>query len=143
ARSSVCRACPRLVSWREEVARTKRRAFADEEYWGRPVPGFGDYAAPLLIIGLAPAAHGANRTGRLFTGDRSGDWLFAALHRAGIANQASSVSASDGLELTGARIVSLVRCAPPANKPTTSERASCAGWLDREIELMTPTIRSI
>lgn len=143
ARSSVCRACPRLVAWREEVAHTKRRAYADDDYWGRPVPGFGDQEAPILIIGLAPAAHGANRTGRLFTGDRSGDWLFAALHRAGLANQSHSVRADDGLELTGARIVSLVRCAPPANKPTPEERGACTGWLDREIALITPSVRSV
>src|SRR5699024_12739754 len=143
ARSSVCRACPRLVAWREEVAHTKRRAYADDDYWGRPVPGFGDQEAPILIIGLAPAAHGANRTGRLFTGDRSGDWLFAALHRAGLANQSHSVRADDGLELTAARIVSLVRCAPPANKPTPEERGACTGWLDREIALMTSSVRSV
>src|SRR5699024_11644491 len=114
-----------------------------ESYWGRPVPDCGGQEAPILIIALAPAAHGANRTGRLFTGDRSGDWLFAALHRAGLANQSHSVRADDGLELTGARIVSLVRCAPPANKPTPEERAACTGCLDREIALMTPSVRPV
>src|SRR5690606_24199374 len=135
ARSSVCRACPRLVAWREHVAAVKRRAFADETHWGRPAPGFGDPTGHLLVVGLAPAAHGANRTGRLFTGDRSGDWIFAALYRAGYANQPTSVAADDGLELTGARIVPAVRCAPPGNAPTPQEieRASCRervyGWV--------------
>lgn len=139
ARSSVCRACPRLVQWREEVARTKRRAFADEPYWGRPVAGLGDEGAHLLVVGLAPAAHGGNRTGRVFTGDRSGDWIIAALHRAGYANQPTSVHAHDGLALTGARIVPAVRCAPPGNAPTPAEREACAGWLRREITLLEPT----
>lgn len=143
ARVSVCRACPRLVTWREDVARTRRRAFADQPYWGRPAPGFGDPAPRMLIVGLAPAAHGANRTGRVFTGDRSGDWLFAALHRTGWANQPTSVHAGDGLELTGARIVAAVRCAPPDNKPTPAERHTCAPWLHREITLVTPTVASI
>jgi len=143
ARSSVCRACPRLVEWREEVARTRRRAYADEPYWGRPGPGLGDERPRLLVVGLAPAAHGANRTGRLFTGDRSGDWIIAALHRAGYANQPTSAHAGDGLELTGARIVSAVRCAPPRNAPTPAERATCGHWLRREIELVTPTITGI
>lgn len=143
ARSSVCRACPRLVAWREETATIKRRAFAEETYWGRPVPGFGDEDGHLLVVGLAPAAHGANRTGRLFTGDRSGDWIVAALHRAGYANQATSVRADDGLRLTGARMVPIVRCAPPDNQPTPDERAACAGWLEREITLMTPTTTAI
>ncbi|MBK5249079.1 MAG: uracil-DNA glycosylase [Actinomycetales bacterium] len=143
ARSSVCRACPRLVEWRESVARTRRRAFADQPYWGRPGPGLGDPAAQLLIVGLAPAAHGANRTGRLFTGDRSGDWIFAALHRAGYATQADSVAAGDGLELHGARIVAAVRCAPPDNAPTPDERRTCAHWLHREIALVTPTTTAI
>ena len=130
ARSSVCRACPRLVEWREHVADVKRRAFIDETYWGRPAPGFGDPAGHLLVVGLAPAAHGANRTGRLFTGDRSGDWIFAALYRAGYANQPESVAADDVLQLTGCRIVPAVRCAPPDNRPTPDERAACAVTLE-------------
>jgi uracil-DNA glycosylase family 4 len=131
-----CRACPRLVAWREEVARTKRRAFMDQEYWARPVPGFGDPDAWLVIVGLAPAAHGANRTGRVFTGDRSGDVLFAALHRAGLANQPTSVSADDGLRLTGCRVAAAVRCAPPANRPTPEERDRCLPFLRRELDLL-------
>lgn len=128
-----CRRCPRLVEWREEVAETKRAAFADEDYWGRPVPGFGDPDASVLIVGLAPAAHGANRTGRMFTGDRSGDWLFRALHRAGFANQPQSISPDDGLTLSDCYVTSSVHCAPPANKPTAAEQSTCADWLDREI----------
>lgn len=143
ARVSACRACPRLVAWREDVAHAKRRAFADQPYWGRPAPGFGDPEPSMLIVGLAPAAHGANRTGRVFTGDRSGDWLFAALHRTGWANQPTSTHAGDGLELTGARIVAAVRCAPPDNKPTPQERHTCAPWLNREITLVTPSVHSI
>lgn len=143
AASSVCRACPRLVAWREQVARTKRRAYADQPYWGRPAPGFGEEAAPLLVVGLAPAAHGANRTGRLFTGDASGDWIVAALHRAGLASQAESVDAADGLTLRGVRMVPAVRCAPPDNAPTPAERDACAGWLRRELELMSPVARSV
>lgn len=135
-----CRACPRLVSWREEVASVKRAAFADEDYWGRPVPGFGDADPAVLVIGLAPAAHGANRTGRVFTGDRSGDWLFGALHRAGFASQSLSVSRGDGQVLVGARVTAAVRCAPPENKPTTMERDTCQPFLEREITLTSPTV---
>jgi uracil-DNA glycosylase len=128
-----CRACPRLVEWREAVARDKRAAFRDESYWGRPVPGFGDPAAAVLVAGLAPAAHGGNRTGRVFTGDRSGDWLFGAMYRAGLANQPTSIAADDGLELHDAYVVAAVRCAPPANKPTTDERDRCLPYLTREL----------
>ena len=128
-RIAGCRACPRLVDWREEVARTKRAAFADWTYWGRPVPGFGPPDASLLVVGLAPAAHGGNRTGRMFTGDRSGDVLYAALHDVGLASQPTSVSADDGLALHGVRVTSPVHCAPPANKPTPEERDTCRPWL--------------
>jgi uracil-DNA glycosylase len=131
-----CRACPRLVAWREEVAATKRAAYADDSYWGRPVPGFGDPSARVVIVGLAPAAHGANRTGRMFTGDRSGDWLFASLYRTGFANQPTSVSADDGLTLTDAWVTAPVKCAPPANRPTTEERDRCAPYLTTELGLL-------
>lgn len=131
-----CRRCPRLVAWREETARAKRAAFADEEYWGKAVPGFGDPEAWLLIVGLAPAAHGANRTGRMFTGDRSGDFLYAALHRAGLSNQAEATSLRDGLRLEGAYITASVRCAPPGNRPTTQERDNCRGYLEDELDLL-------
>jgi uracil-DNA glycosylase family 4 len=131
-----CRRCPRLVAWREEIAVTKRAAFRDSDYWGRPVPGFGDPAARLVIVGLAPAAHGANRTGRMFTGDRSGDWLFRALHRAGFANQAEAVDRADGLEIRDCYITAMVHCAPPDNKPTVEERTTCAAWLGRELDLL-------
>jgi len=129
-----CRRCPRLVEWREQVARDKRAAFRHEEYWGRPVPMLGGADAGLLIIGLAPAAHGANRTGRMFTGDRSGDWLFRAMHRSGFVNQPQAVDRNDGLELIDASITAAVRCAPPDNKPTTVERDTCRRWLDQELD---------
>jgi uracil-DNA glycosylase len=141
AEVTACRACPRLVEWRETVAREKRAAFRHEEYWGRPLPGFGDPAARVLVLGLAPAAHGGNRTGRIFTGDRSGDFIFAGLHRAGFANQPTSVHRDDGLELRDCFITAAVRCAPPANKPLPEERARCAGWLEGELDLIaTPRV---
>jgi uracil-DNA glycosylase family 4 len=131
-----CRRCPRLVAWREEVARVKRAAFAGQEYWGRPLPGFGDSAARVIVLGLAPAAHGGNRTGRIFTGDRSGDWLFAALHRAGFANQPESVMRGDGLALGDCWVTAAVRCAPPENRPTTEERDTCLPYFARELGLL-------
>ena len=138
-----CRACPRLVAWREQVALTRRKSFADQTYWARPVPGFGPADASVLIVGLAPAAHGGNRTGRMFTGDRSGDILVAALHEEGLANQGTSVSADDGLQLLGVRFTAPVHCAPPENKPTPTERDTCRPWLVRELELLRPTVRSL
>jgi len=141
--TSVCRACPRLVTWREDVAKAKRKAFADQPYWGRPVPGWGSERPRLLIVGLAPAAHGANRTGRMFTGDRSGDQLYAALHRAGLVNQPISVDAADGLRANRIRIVAPVRCAPPANAPTPAERDTCRPWLAAEWRLVSDHVRAI
>ena len=138
----TCRACPRLVAWREEAARLKRRAFAESTYWARPVPGFGPPDAPLAIIGLAPAAHGGNRTGRAFTGDPSGDALYAALHSLGLASQPASTRRGDGLELYGVRITMPVHCAPPDNRPTTTERTTCSPWLVRELELLRPSLRA-
>jgi len=137
-----CRRCPRLVEWRERVAAEKRAAFRDQEYWGRPVPGFGAADAGLLVLGLAPAAHGGNRTGRIFTGDRSGDWLFASLHLTGFASQPTSVARGDGLEVAGTWITAPVKCAPPDNKPTIAERDTCAPWLDAELALL-PSIRVV
>jgi uracil-DNA glycosylase family 4 len=136
ARQSVCRACPRLVVWREHVAVERRKAFADEPYWGRPVPGWGDTEPRILVVGLAPAAHGGNRTGRIFTGDRSGDWLFASLNRVGLAALPTSTRAGDGQHLIATRILAAVRCAPPGNAPLPQERDTCSPWFDREVELV-------
>ena len=143
AEVSVCRACPRLVRWREDVAVAKRASYAGEPYWGRPIPGWGSPTPAVLIVGLAPAAHGANRTGRVFTGDRSGDWLFASLHRVGLATRATSVDAADGLELVDARMVATVRCAPPQNKPSTAERDTCAPWIEAELGLLVEHVRVV
>ena len=136
AEITKCRRCPRLVEWREQVAAEKRAAYIDDEYWGKPVPGWGDPAAALVVVGLAPAAHGANRTGRMFTGDRSGDWLYRALHDAGFANQPESTSRRDGLVLSNAWVTAPVRCAPPENRPTTAERDNCSEWFRRELDLL-------
>jgi uracil-DNA glycosylase len=143
ARQSVCRACPRLVEWREQVATVKRRSSRGERYWGRPIPGWGDERPAVLIVGLAPAAHGGNRTGRVFTGDRSGDVLFASLYRCGLAAQPTSVAAGDGQRLIRARMVAAVRCAPPANKPTVTERDTCAPWLSAEYALVAGSVRVV
>jgi uracil-DNA glycosylase len=143
ARQSVCRACPRLVEWRERVATEKRRSFATERYWGRPIPGWGADQPRVLIVGLAPAAHGGNRTGRVFTGDRSGDVLFASLWRTGLAAQPTSVTAGDGQRLLGARTFAVVRCAPPQNKPSVAERDACAPWLTAELGFVAAYVRSI
>ena len=143
ARQSVCRACPRLVAWREEVAVVRRRAFRDEPYWGRPIPGWGSARPRLLIVGLAPAAHGGNRTGRIFTGDRSGDFLFASLFRCGWAEKPTSVALGDGQRLLGARMAAAVRCAPPDNKPEPAERGTCAPWLAAELALVTADLQVI
>ena len=143
ARQSVCRACPRLVAWREGVAATRRKSFSGERYWGRPIAGWGDPEPSIVILGLAPAAHGGNRTGRVFTGDRSGDFLFASLYRCGLASQPTSVSAGDGQRLIGARIIAAVRCAPPENKPTPQERDRCAPWLAAELRMIAPTMRTL
>lgn len=140
---TACRACPRLVHWREDVAVTKKRAFADEEYWGRPVPGFGDPQPRLLIVGLAPGAHGANRTGRVFTGDRAGDFLFGSLHRIGVASSPVSRSRDDGMRLAGVRITAAVHCAPPGNAPTPTEQATCAAWLEHELTLLQAHVKVI
>jgi uracil-DNA glycosylase family 4 len=138
-----CRRCPRLVEWRERVAAEPPRRYREERYWARPLPGFGDPRARVVLVGLAPAAHGGNRTGRIFTGDRSGDWLFASLHRVGLARQEASLHAGDGQQLIDARMVATVRCAPPDNKPTVEERDTCAPWLLREIELVAPAVGAV
>jgi uracil-DNA glycosylase len=143
ARISVCRACPRLVRWREDVARDKRASFADQPYWGRPIAGWGAADPGILIVGLAPAANGGNRTGRIFTGDSSGDWLFASLHRVGLATQPTSTHAGDGQQLVGTRMVATVRCAPPQNKPSIAERDTCAPWLQAEIGMLSDSVEVV
>ena len=143
AASSVCRACPRLVGWREGVGRDKRRSFADQPYWGRPIAGWGAAEPRVVVVGLAPAAHGGNRTGRIFTGDRSGDWLFASLHRVGLARQPTSVHAADGQQLLATRMLAAVRCAPPDNRPTPVERDTCSPWLDAELAKVLPSTRAV
>ncbi len=143
AQVTTCRACPRLVAWREDVAVTKRASYAGEPYWGRPIAGWGDPHPAVLVLGLAPAANGGNRTGRIFTGDRSGDWLFGSLHRVGLAVQATSEHAGDGQRLLRTRMVAAVRCAPPDNRPSTEERETCAPWLEREVALVLPTLRVV
>lgn len=143
AEVSCCRACPRLVTWREDVAEHKRASYAAEPYWGRPIAGWGDPAPRVLVVGLAPAAHGGNRTGRIFTGDRSGDWLFASLHRVGLAALPTSTHAGDGQRLLRTRMVAAVRCAPPQNKPTPQERTTCAPWLDREVALVASGLAAV
>ncbi len=143
ARQSVCRACPRLVAWREQVAVERRKAYINEPYWGRPIAGWGDDQPRVLIVGLAPAAHGGNRTGRIFTGDRSGDWLFASLHRVGLAAIPTSTHAGDGQRLISTRMAAAVRCAPPLNKPTNDERDACRPWLDREVAMVLPHVRAV
>src|SRR5690242_17177908 len=140
---TMCRRCPRLVAWREAAAADPPRRYRGERYWARPVPGFGDHDARLVIVGLAPAAHGANRTGRMFTGDRSGDWLYAALHRVGLANQPTATGIDDGLTMRGVYLIAPVRCAPPANKPTPEERDTCRAWFARDIELSWPSVRAV
>lgn len=134
---TACRRCPRLVEWREQVATRKRAAYRDWDYWAKPVPGFGDHRARILVVGLAPAAHGANRTGRMFTGDRSGEWLYRALHRAGLASQPEAASRHDGLRLKDVFVTAIVRCAPPHNQPTPEERAACRPWLEQEMSALT------
>ncbi len=143
AEISTCRRCPRLVQWREDVARDKRASFAEEPYWGRPIAGWGSPTPRVLIVGLAPAAHGGNRTGRIFTGDRSGDWLFASLHRVGLAGRSTSTHAGDGQRLLDTRMIATVRCAPPLNRPTTEERDTCASWLEAELALLVDSVRVV